>query len=322
MQEIKYQNALYRGDIVDGVPNGNGTMFFYNGNKYEGEFIDGRCEGLGNLKLRDGTIVTGCFYNGVAQGAGVIFYADGDVLWGTIENNKSRKGFMFNCNTFIMKKYDSNSGYGFDEEPVKLSKDTAKDMVYAYTCISKREREANLPPLKQPIIINVVETQESSYTNRDFTLPRDRIIQKRVTQNKTNNISYNTDYQTVSNSEQSQPNRSCNNESKAQDFYQSASDYDRGNFEDAIKNYDRARMETLDNSMKIKCENDIRFCEEKIEEQKRSQALDLYKDADFYYERGDYKYAMWKYQEALKLSDNYEFERDCEKLIKECEENL
>ena len=46
--------AKYEGDILNGVPNGQGTYTKPNGDQYVGEFKDGQWEGQGTFTFREG----------------------------------------------------------------------------------------------------------------------------------------------------------------------------------------------------------------------------------------------------------------------------
>ena len=64
-----YENgaAKYEGQFYDGLPHGQGTCIYDNGEKYTGEWQDGSFNGDGTLYLVDGTTVTGIWKDGVYQ---------------------------------------------------------------------------------------------------------------------------------------------------------------------------------------------------------------------------------------------------------------
>ena len=46
-ETIKYENSKYVGDALNGVPHGQGTLTFSNGDKYVGEWKDDKAHGQG-----------------------------------------------------------------------------------------------------------------------------------------------------------------------------------------------------------------------------------------------------------------------------------
>jgi hypothetical protein len=57
------KDGKYVGEIDEGVPNGQGTYTFSNGEKYVGEFKDGRSNGLGKTTTPDGRKYEGIWKN-------------------------------------------------------------------------------------------------------------------------------------------------------------------------------------------------------------------------------------------------------------------
>jgi len=76
---------LYSGDLLNGIPHGNGTLFLKNGGKYEGEWVNGSYQGQGSLVMSNGNIYTGSFSNGFIHGEGKMFYPDGSYYKGNYE---------------------------------------------------------------------------------------------------------------------------------------------------------------------------------------------------------------------------------------------
>ena len=54
--------AEYDGDIVDGLPHGNGILKYYDGRCFEGEFANGRCHGFILYYIKDTDILKECEY--------------------------------------------------------------------------------------------------------------------------------------------------------------------------------------------------------------------------------------------------------------------
>ena len=55
VSNIQFSRGKYSGEIVNGEPEGQGTLFMNNGDKYEGAFSAGMFEGLGTYYWTDGT---------------------------------------------------------------------------------------------------------------------------------------------------------------------------------------------------------------------------------------------------------------------------
>ena len=84
---IRYGDGTYTGDLVSGVPNGQGSIVWDDGNTYEGQWKDGCADGHGIFRWN----TDNCFYEGdwVAwqmHGYGTYTYPDGTVISGWWEN--------------------------------------------------------------------------------------------------------------------------------------------------------------------------------------------------------------------------------------------
>src|ERR1043166_7366358 len=69
--------AQYRGEMVDGRPQGRGTYIDRSGLRYDGEWATGLMEGEGHLLLPNGDVYRGGFKAGRLQGHGVYIDAAG-----------------------------------------------------------------------------------------------------------------------------------------------------------------------------------------------------------------------------------------------------
>ncbi len=67
----------FRGDVVDGLLQGQGRIDYPNGSWYAGAFKDGQMEGQGELQHADGTHYIGGFVTGDFGGQGTLTYSDG-----------------------------------------------------------------------------------------------------------------------------------------------------------------------------------------------------------------------------------------------------
>jgi hypothetical protein len=67
----------YRGDVVNGLLQGQGRIDYPNGSWYAGDFKDGRWSGQGEWHASNGDIYKGGFQNGLFDGQGTLTTADG-----------------------------------------------------------------------------------------------------------------------------------------------------------------------------------------------------------------------------------------------------
>jgi hypothetical protein len=79
----------YVGQWKDGLPDGQGTYTWADGEKYVGEWKDGLPDGLGTFTTPDGFKYVGEFKDGDRHGQGTRYAANGEVLQqGTWENHE------------------------------------------------------------------------------------------------------------------------------------------------------------------------------------------------------------------------------------------
>lgn len=78
----------YEGDLVNGVREGKGTMYYKSGNIYKGEWHNGQMHGFGEFIFKTGELYVGDFINGNIGGQGRFTYADGKVYSGSFLNGK------------------------------------------------------------------------------------------------------------------------------------------------------------------------------------------------------------------------------------------
>ena len=99
-QEFKYDIGRYVGQVVNGIPEGKGIMYYNSGNKYEGDFRNGKREGKGIYYYNDGDRYEGDFKNGKKEGKGIYYYNKesfkGDRYEGDFRNNQREgKGIYY-----------------------------------------------------------------------------------------------------------------------------------------------------------------------------------------------------------------------------------
>ena len=119
---IKWRNnAIFMGEIKNGVKDGIGVFKWPDGTKYEGEFIKDRIEGLGQIYFLDGNIFRGQILNGLPHGYGEFTWNNDNKYVGNYINGK-KEGFgiyimisenLRGCiNYFGFWKYGKQDGYG------------------------------------------------------------------------------------------------------------------------------------------------------------------------------------------------------------------
>jgi len=78
----------YEGEIVNGVPNGQGTMTCCDGIKYVGGYKDGEKNGQGTETFPDGSEYVGGYKNGYEHGQGTLTIPDGGKYEGEWKGGK------------------------------------------------------------------------------------------------------------------------------------------------------------------------------------------------------------------------------------------
>ena len=98
-QEIIYNNSdriKYIGKVLNGVPNGKGTMTWKNGDRYEGDWKNDEKDGKGIYYSADGYKYVGEFREGQREGKGIAYWNNGDRYEGDFKNSKAEgKGIYY-----------------------------------------------------------------------------------------------------------------------------------------------------------------------------------------------------------------------------------
>ena len=69
----------YIGEVINGVPNGKGIMYWNGGQRHEGEWKNDRAEGKGIRYYPSGDRYEGNWKNGSFEGKGIFYYKNGDI---------------------------------------------------------------------------------------------------------------------------------------------------------------------------------------------------------------------------------------------------
>ena len=78
-QELKCIDGKYIGQVVNGIREGKGTWYGFNGDRYEGEWKNDKKEGKGIYYYSNGDRRMGDYYNGKPIGKHVRLTKNGDV---------------------------------------------------------------------------------------------------------------------------------------------------------------------------------------------------------------------------------------------------
>ena len=81
-QEIRYNNSTrlrYVGQVVNGLPEGKGIMYWNNGDRYEGEWRNDKKEGKGIYYFRSGTRKMGDWKDDKETGKHITLSCNGEV---------------------------------------------------------------------------------------------------------------------------------------------------------------------------------------------------------------------------------------------------
>lgn len=108
--------ALYEGNVVNGLLEGQGKVSWDDGTIYVGNFVDGVCSGKGKVTWKDGSYYEGEYIDGLRNGSGTYVWANGNKYTGNWVNNKREgQGTM----TYSDGEYtgqwenDKRNGYGY-----------------------------------------------------------------------------------------------------------------------------------------------------------------------------------------------------------------
>ena len=99
-QEMQIDYGRYIGEIVNGLPEGQGILYADDGSRYEGGWKNGKLEGKGIAYLNNGDRYEGDWKNGLKEGKGIYYYNrepyKGDRYEGEYKNNKQEgKGILY-----------------------------------------------------------------------------------------------------------------------------------------------------------------------------------------------------------------------------------
>ena len=77
-QELQFDKGKYVGQLINGLPEGKGIIYFNNGGRYEGDWKNGRQEGKGIFYYNNGNRYEGDWKQGKKDGKGIYYYNNGN----------------------------------------------------------------------------------------------------------------------------------------------------------------------------------------------------------------------------------------------------
>lgn len=80
-EEKSYLNKVYYGYLEKGLPHGEGTMFWSNGDMYEGSFTNGKRNGQGTQIWFNGEMYIGQWKNDMKHGEGTLYDSHNNIIY-------------------------------------------------------------------------------------------------------------------------------------------------------------------------------------------------------------------------------------------------
>ncbi len=86
--EKSFYNGIYKGELLNGMAHGQGTLTFNNGDVYTGAFSKNEIDGNGTYIWKNGDTYSGEFSMGKREGQGIRNFINGNVYTGTFVDGK------------------------------------------------------------------------------------------------------------------------------------------------------------------------------------------------------------------------------------------
>ena len=101
----KQTNPIYKGQVENGEPSGQGTLNLHNGEKYVGEWKNGRPHGQGTGTLPDGRKYVGEYKDGKRHGQGTYTHHDGRKYEGEWKDGEVWNGIVYDSKQNIIETW-------------------------------------------------------------------------------------------------------------------------------------------------------------------------------------------------------------------------
>jgi hypothetical protein len=105
--------AIYEGDMLNGVIEGQGRMLWNSGDRYEGSFKNGLAHGQGRFEGVDGTWYEGAYSEGAITGVGTMYYSEEQQYTGEMKFARMHgKGVLKSYGTLYDGEFLENKFHG------------------------------------------------------------------------------------------------------------------------------------------------------------------------------------------------------------------
>ena len=126
----KNDRLFYEGSVVEGKPQGIGTLYLENGDVYEGEFNNNKMDGYGRYTFANGDVYDGNFKNGLQNGIGMLTLVNGGSFVGEFKDGlENGEGTIIHTNG---DKEFCNYINGKREGEAELIFKSGKKLIYTY----------------------------------------------------------------------------------------------------------------------------------------------------------------------------------------------
>jgi hypothetical protein len=96
VQTIEWEDGIYVGELLDGIPHGQGTSTYPDGDKYVGEYKDGKMHGHGTYTVCTGHKYVGEWKGDKCNGQGTDTSPDGHKYEGEYMDGQRFRGTFWN----------------------------------------------------------------------------------------------------------------------------------------------------------------------------------------------------------------------------------
>ena len=140
MDEIEFENGIYKGPFIDQKKEGKGIYKYNSGEKYEGEYKNNLRDGIGIYTYKDGYIYNGEWKKDKKHGKGILYFPNGEIYEGDFKDGDFDGLGIFhyyNGDKFIGNfRNNSREGYGIkftNDNSLKFAKYSNNKMQKSFT---------------------------------------------------------------------------------------------------------------------------------------------------------------------------------------------
>ena len=101
-----YNEGKYTGEVMNGVPNGQGSWTHPSYGTFVGRFADGYLHGRGKLTFPDGSHYAGEWHQSNIVGQGVMVFNDGSLIKGEWKSFEPWNAIMYDAAGKIILRYE------------------------------------------------------------------------------------------------------------------------------------------------------------------------------------------------------------------------